>query len=107
MGITAYAGSAAGRGQAGIPGRSCPRPLLFGYGGWGAWPGAWWQEAHDVLAMARGLGYPAGEMVALTALGVAARYLGDIEQALEWHRQASQIDPAQVPGRRARECTVP
>ena len=65
------------------------------------------QEAHDVLAMARGLGYPAGEMVALTALGVAARYLGDIEQALEWHRQASQIDPAQVPGRRARECTVP
>jgi hypothetical protein len=46
-------------------------------------------------------------MVALTALGVAARYLGDIEQALEWHRQASQIDPAQVPGRRARECTVP
>jgi len=49
----------------------------------------------------------AGEMVALTALGVAARYLGDIEQALTWHRQASQIDPAQVPGRRARECTVP
>ena len=46
-------------------------------------------------------------MVALTALGVAARYLGDIEQALEWHRQASQIDPAQVPARRARECTVP
>ena len=65
------------------------------------------QEAHDVLAMARGLGYPAGEMVALTALGVAARRLGDIEQAQEWHRQASQIDPAQVPARRARECTVP
>ena len=65
------------------------------------------QEAHDVLAMARGLGYPAGEMVALTALGMAARYLGDMEQAVEWHRQASQIDPAQVPGRRARECAVP
>jgi predicted ATPase/DNA-binding CsgD family transcriptional regulator len=65
------------------------------------------QQAYDVLAMARELGYPVGEMVALTALGVAARYLGDIEQALTWHRQASQIDPAQVPGRRARECTVP
>jgi predicted ATPase/DNA-binding CsgD family transcriptional regulator len=65
------------------------------------------QEAHDVLAMARGLGYPAGEMVALTALGLAARFLGDIEQAQEWHRQASQIDRAQVPARRVRECTVP
>jgi DNA-binding CsgD family transcriptional regulator len=65
------------------------------------------QEAHDVLAMARELGYPGGEMVALTALGVAALRLGDIEQALEWHQQASQIDPAQVPARRARECTVP
>ena len=65
------------------------------------------QEAHDARAMARGLEYAAGEMLALTALGVAARYLGDIEQALEWHRQASQIDQARVPGRRARECTVP
>ena len=65
------------------------------------------QEAHDVLAMARGLGYPAGEMLALTALGLAARFLGDIEQAQEWHRQASQIDRAQVPARRVRECTVP
>jgi predicted ATPase/DNA-binding CsgD family transcriptional regulator len=65
------------------------------------------QEAHNVLAMARGLGYPAGEMVAMTALGVAARFLGDIEQALEWHRQASQIDPAHVPARRVREQSVP
>lgn len=65
------------------------------------------QEARDVLAMARELGYPAGEMVAMTALGVAARYLGDIGQALDWHRRASQVDPARVPGRRARECAVP
>lgn len=36
------------------------------------------QEAHDVLAMARELGYPAGEMVALTALGVAARLAAPI-----------------------------
>ena len=46
-------------------------------------------EARDVLAMARELGYRAGELAALTTLGsAAARYLGDVEQALEWYRQA-------------------
>jgi hypothetical protein len=65
------------------------------------------QEARDVLAMARELGYRAGELAALTALGsAAARYLGDVEQALEWYRQASRIDLAAIPGRRSREFTV-
>ena len=65
------------------------------------------QEARDVLAMAHELGYRAGELAALTALGsAAARYLGDVEQALEWYRQASRIDLAAIPGRRSREFTV-
>ena len=61
------------------------------------------QAAQHALAMARVLGYPAGEMLALVNLAEAARYDGKVQQALEWHRQASQIDPAQVPGRRAHE----
>jgi predicted ATPase/DNA-binding CsgD family transcriptional regulator len=64
------------------------------------------QDAHRALEMARGLGYPAGEMLALLNLGAAARYRGDAQESLQWHRQAGRIDPAGIPGRRARECSV-
>jgi non-specific serine/threonine protein kinase len=62
------------------------------------------QDADRALAMARDLGYLPGEMVALVDLGMAAYYRGDAREALAWLRQASRIDPAQVPGRRVREC---
>ena len=48
--------------------------------------------------LAREIGYPAGEALALVALGLAASYAGDLENALAWARQAQRIDPASIPG---------
>jgi predicted ATPase/DNA-binding CsgD family transcriptional regulator len=62
------------------------------------------EDARRGLALARELGYPAGEALALTELSGAAHYAGDIEIALEWARQACQIDPAGIPGRVGRRC---
>jgi predicted ATPase/DNA-binding CsgD family transcriptional regulator len=56
------------------------------------------------LALARELGYPAGEALALYDLAVAAHHAGDRGGAVRLARQAQQI-PADIPGWRARECS--
>jgi predicted ATPase/DNA-binding CsgD family transcriptional regulator len=56
------------------------------------------------LAMARDLGYPAGEVSSLVMLGEAAFHAGRSDEALPWFRQASQVDPAEIPGWLSRRC---
>jgi predicted ATPase/DNA-binding CsgD family transcriptional regulator len=56
------------------------------------------------LALARELGYPAGETLALYHLAVAAHHADDRGGAVRLARQAQQI-PADIPGWRARECS--
>ena len=51
----------------------------------------------DCLAVARELGYPAGQALALADLSVAALEAGDPGAALELARQAEHV-PAEVPG---------
>ena len=50
------------------------------------------------LAAARESGYPAGEVMALRVLGLLARAAGDAGSALDWARQAGQVDPSSIPG---------
>jgi hypothetical protein len=59
---------------------------------------------HRSLALARELGYPAGEALALYGLAVAAHHAGDRGDAVRLARQAQQIS-ADIPGWRARECS--
>ena len=61
------------------------------------------ESAHRALAMSRHLGYRAGEVLALVNLAEAARFTGQVQEALEWQRQAGHIDPAEIPGRRMHE----
>jgi tetratricopeptide (TPR) repeat protein len=49
------------------------------------------KDGSRALALARQLGYPAGEVLALLALSVAARFAGDLDDALHLARQAGQI----------------
>jgi predicted ATPase/DNA-binding CsgD family transcriptional regulator len=56
------------------------------------------------LALARELGYPAGEALALYDLAVAAHHAGDRGGAVRLARQAQRI-PADIPGWRARVCS--
>ena len=58
-------------------------------------------EARRALAVARELGYPAGEAVALANLSDAAQEAGDQDRAVRLARQAAQIT-AGVPGSDAR-----
>jgi len=58
-------------------------------------------EARRSLALARELGDPAVEALALLYLSIAAHYAGDIDDAVRLARQARQI-PADIPGRIAR-----
>jgi DNA-binding CsgD family transcriptional regulator/tetratricopeptide (TPR) repeat protein len=62
-------------------------------------------EARRALALAREIGYPAGQARALVNLSYAAYHTGDAEEAVTWARQAQQIDPAVIPGWAARLCT--
>ncbi len=62
------------------------------------------EDARRALAVARELGYPAGEALGLMHIGLAASYTGDLENALAWARQAQRIDPATIPGWVARLC---
>jgi predicted ATPase/DNA-binding CsgD family transcriptional regulator len=55
-------------------------------------------DARRALDLARELAYPAGEVLALTELGLAAHYTGDGEALLERAREASLIDQALIPG---------
>ena len=61
-------------------------------------------DARRALALARQIGYPAGQVRALYALGATALYAGEPEEALDWLRQALRIDPAGVSGWLVRAC---
>jgi tetratricopeptide (TPR) repeat protein len=62
-------------------------------------------DARRALAVARELGYPAGEALALERLGIAAFYSGDLDGSVRLARQAGQI-PADIPGWIARNCST-
>ena len=61
-------------------------------------------DARRALALARQIGYPAGEARALYWLAATAHYGGEPEEALGWLRQAQRIDPARLPGSLVRGC---
>jgi predicted ATPase/class 3 adenylate cyclase/DNA-binding CsgD family transcriptional regulator len=54
-------------------------------------------DARRSLAMAREIGYPAGEALALTELTIVAHYARDFDGAAQLARQIPQI-PADIPG---------
>jgi predicted ATPase/DNA-binding CsgD family transcriptional regulator len=64
------------------------------------------EDGRRALALARELGYPAGEAKALRELSWAASYAGDADNALRWARQTQRIDPAGIPGWFARGCAI-
>jgi non-specific serine/threonine protein kinase len=64
------------------------------------------EEAHRALAMARELGYQAGEADALYWLTGVSYYMGDFQASLAWVRQTQRIDPASIPPALARRCTI-
>jgi len=55
------------------------------------------EDARRALAVAREIGYPAGEALALADVTIPMCYAGDFEGALRLARQAEQI-PADIPG---------
>jgi predicted ATPase/DNA-binding CsgD family transcriptional regulator len=62
------------------------------------------ENGERALAIARQLGYLAGEALALTNLAITTYYVGDISDALSWARQAQRIDRESIPGGIARVC---
>jgi predicted ATPase/DNA-binding CsgD family transcriptional regulator len=60
-------------------------------------------DARRSLAMARGVGYPAGEVLALANLSFAAWHAADHHSAVQLARQAAQITDG-IPGTLARFC---
>jgi DNA-binding CsgD family transcriptional regulator len=66
-------------------------------------PGEAAEDARRALAMAREIGYPAGEINALAVLSAATGSSGDLDGAVQLARQAAQIT-ADVPGVLARWC---
>jgi predicted ATPase/DNA-binding CsgD family transcriptional regulator/transcriptional regulator with XRE-family HTH domain len=63
------------------------------------------QEARGALAVARQLGYPAGETLALERLSIAAWFAGDLDSSVRLARQAEQI-LGDIPGWLARNCRI-
>ena len=61
-------------------------------------------DARRALALAREIGYPAGEVAALCELSLEADYAGDHDEAVRLARQAGQI-AAGIPGGLARTCS--
>jgi predicted ATPase/DNA-binding CsgD family transcriptional regulator len=61
-------------------------------------------NARRALALARELGYPAGEALALMELSCAADYAGDSAASLERAQQSCRIGPAGIPDWVARWC---
>ena len=55
-------------------------------------------EARAALALARQIGYPTGEAMALAELGVVSSYAEDTDRAVELVSQAQLIDRDQMPG---------
>jgi len=64
------------------------------------------EEGRHALALARALGDPAGEAYALYWLATAAGYVGTLQDAEAWLRQAQRIDQAAIPGWIGRHCTL-
>jgi predicted ATPase/DNA-binding CsgD family transcriptional regulator len=62
------------------------------------------EDARRALVLARELGYPAGEASALLFMSNAALDVDDFENAVQWARQACQIDQETIPGDSARNC---
>ena len=62
------------------------------------------KDGRRALALAREVGYPAGEALALTDLSIAAKNAGDLGGAVRLARQAEQIT-ADIPGQIARSCS--
>ena len=99
---TALRDAAAGRGPSraladGLMGRALALNLLDRAG---EAPG----EARRSLAVAREIGYPTGEILALSALSFGARSRDDIDHAVQLARQGAQIT-AGVPGVCVRWCS--
>ena len=61
-------------------------------------------EARTSLALAREIGDPAGEALALLLLGLVSWFADDVDDALQAYRQVGQI-PADIPGWIARTCS--
>jgi DNA-binding CsgD family transcriptional regulator len=64
------------------------------------------EEGRHALALARALDDPAGEAYALYWLATAAGYVGALQDAEAWLRQAQRIDQAVIPGWIGRHCTL-
>ena len=62
------------------------------------------EDARRAVTLARDIGYPAGEALALGGLATAAFYAEDADSALGWAEQAARIDPAGISGPIARWC---
>jgi predicted ATPase/DNA-binding CsgD family transcriptional regulator len=61
-------------------------------------------DAGRALALARELGDPLSELLALTGLSATAYYQGAVAEALAWTRQAEELLAAAIPGDAARWC---
>jgi predicted ATPase/DNA-binding CsgD family transcriptional regulator len=55
-------------------------------------------EARAALRLARQIGYTTGTATSLYELSLLSAYAGNGEQAIEWGRQAQQVDQDQLPG---------
>ena len=56
------------------------------------------EDARRAMALARKIGHPAGEALALSNLGTGAYYTGNLAEAVAWAREVQRIDPAGIPG---------
>ena len=61
------------------------------------------EDARRALAVAREIGYPLGQVLALGGLAIAATYAGDLNGAVRLARQAGQMTTG-IPGSIARWC---
>jgi predicted ATPase/DNA-binding CsgD family transcriptional regulator len=61
-------------------------------------------DADRGLEVARELGDPAGEVLALTGLSLTAYYAGDAAKVLDWSGQAQALLPSDIPAHEARWC---
>jgi predicted ATPase/class 3 adenylate cyclase/DNA-binding CsgD family transcriptional regulator len=64
------------------------------------------QDGRHALALAQDMDDAAGEAYALYWLATAAGYVGDLQDAEAWMRQAQRIDQAAIPGWIARHCAI-
>jgi predicted ATPase/DNA-binding CsgD family transcriptional regulator len=64
------------------------------------------EEARRALDMSRDAGYPAAKVMALMGASRAASLAGDAVAAVEWARQACQVDPATIYGDLARDARI-